>query len=104
MATESILMAAVAAGGDRQELHEHIRVHSQAAAYEVKAEGRPNDLMQRIADDPAFKGIKLDELLEPIEFVGRAPQQVDDFIAEVVQPILNASRDSAVAISAEVRV
>jgi adenylosuccinate lyase len=104
MATESILMAAVAAGGDRQELHELIRVHSQAAAYEVKAEGRPNDLLQRIANDPAFEGIRLDELLEPIQFVGRAPQQVDDFIVEVVKPILDASSDSGVAISAEVRV
>jgi adenylosuccinate lyase len=104
MATESILMAAVAAGGDRQELHELIRVHSQAAAYEVKAEGRPNDLMNRIANDPAFKNIPLDDLLDPIQFVGRAPQQVDDFITEVVQPILRSSSDSNVVVSAEVRV
>jgi adenylosuccinate lyase len=87
MATENILMAAVAAGGDRQELHERIRRHSQAAAAVVKGEGRPNDLMERLAGDPAFGRIDLAATTEPSQFVGRAPQQVDEFLAEVVEPI-----------------
>jgi adenylosuccinate lyase len=88
MATEAILMAAVSAGGDRQDLHERIRLHSQAAAAEVKQQGRPNDLMQRLAGDPAFAKVDLGEMLDPVRFVGRAPQQVDEFLAEVVEPIL----------------
>jgi adenylosuccinate lyase len=87
LATENILMAAVAAGGDRQELHERIRRHSQAAAAVVKQQGRPNDLLERLADDEAFAAIDLSATLEPSQFVGRAPQQVDEFIAEVVEPI-----------------
>jgi adenylosuccinate lyase len=87
MATEAILMAAVEAGGDRQELHEHIRQHSQAAAAEVKRKGAANDLMQRLATDAAFKSVNLKEMLDPARFVGRAPQQVDEFLAEVVAPI-----------------
>ncbi|HUT09679.1 MAG TPA: adenylosuccinate lyase [Thermoguttaceae bacterium] len=87
MATENVLMAAVAAGGDRQELHERIRRHSQAAATVVKQEGGRNDLLQRLADDEAFAGVDLDEILDPSRFIGRAPEQVDEFIAEVVEPI-----------------
>ena len=87
MATENILMAAVAGGGDRQDLHERIRRHSQAAAAVVKQEGRPNDLLERLAADEAFAGVDLDAVLKPSQFVGRAPQQVDDFIAEVIEPI-----------------
>ncbi len=104
MATESILMAAVAAGGDRQELHEHIRVHSQAAAYEVKAEGRANDLLSRIAGDKAFQGIPLESLLDPQQFVGRAPEQVDDFIREVIEPILRSNDLNSDSMSVDVRV
>jgi adenylosuccinate lyase len=90
MATEEILMAAVKAGGDRQALHERIRKHSMAATRRVRAEGKPNDLLKRIAADPAFDRIKrhLPRILEPSKFVGRAPQQVDEFLAEVVSPIL----------------
>ncbi len=87
MATENILMAAVQAGGDRQELHEVIRTHSQAAAQRVKAEGASNDLLDRLRDEPAFKDVDLNAALEPSQFVGRAPQQVEAFIAEVVEPI-----------------
>lgn len=87
MATENILMAAVQAGGDRQELHEVIRTHSQAAAQRVKAEGAANDLLDRLRDEPAFKGVDLDAALKPSQFVGRAPQQVDSFITQVVEPI-----------------
>ncbi|WP_164104160.1 adenylosuccinate lyase [Candidatus Laterigemmans baculatus] len=87
MATENILMRAVAAGGDRQELHERIRQHSQAAAWEVKSEGRPNDLLERLMADEAFAGVDLQGALNPLDFVGRAPEQVDEFIAEYVEPV-----------------
>jgi adenylosuccinate lyase len=87
MATENILMAAVQAGGDRQELHERIRRHSMAAAEQVKMHGRPNDLLDRLRADEAFAGLDFEKLLNPADFVGRAPQQVDEFIAAEVQPI-----------------
>jgi len=90
MATEEILMAAVRAGGDRQELHERIRKHSQAAANRVKQDGKPNDLLRRIARDPAFASVRdrIPKLTDPKNFVGRAPQQVDEFIAREVEPLL----------------
>ena len=87
MATENILMAAVAAGGDRQDLHERIRQHSLAAAAVVKNEGGKNDLMDRIAADPAFARVDLTCVLAPAQFVGRSPQQVDEFLAERIEPI-----------------
>src|SRR5207245_11324333 len=87
MATENILMAAVQAGGDRQELHERIRRHSQDAALRVKQEGLPNDLLTRLANDPAFEKVDIASALDARKFVGRSPQQVDDFLAEVVEPI-----------------
>ena len=87
MATENILMAAVAAGGDRQDLHERIRQHSLAAAAVVKNEGGRNDLMDRVAADPAFAKVDLTCVLDPAQFVGRAPQQVDEFLAELIEPI-----------------
>lgn len=87
MATEEILMAGVRAGGDRQELHEAIRRHSLAAAEQVKLHGKPNDLIERLRGDPLFAGVNLDDVLEPSRFVGRAPRQVERFIAEVIEPI-----------------
>jgi adenylosuccinate lyase len=87
MATENILMAAVAAGGDRQDLHERIRQHSLAAAAVVKCEGGRNDLMDRIAADPTFARVDLTGILDPAQFVGRAPEQVDEFIAEQIEPM-----------------
>jgi len=87
MATENILMAAVQRGGDRQELHEVIRAHSQAAAERVKAEGADNDLLDRLKSETAFTGIDLEAVLDARQFIGRAPQQVDAFITEVVEPI-----------------
>ncbi|MHB8865831.1 MAG: adenylosuccinate lyase [Pirellulaceae bacterium] len=87
MATENILMAAVAAGGDRQELHELIRQHSQTAATRIKQEGAENDLLERLANDRAFAAVDWDQALDAAQFVGRAPQQVDEFLAEVVAPI-----------------
>ncbi len=95
MATENILMDAVKAGGDRQELHERIRQHSMAAGRLVKEEGKENDLLSRIAADPAF-GMTLDQLnalLKPENFVGRAPQQTKEYVCGVVQPVLEANRD-----------
>jgi len=87
MATENILMAAVAAGGDRQELHERIRRHSQAAAAVVKQQGGPNDLLDRLEQDEAFADVDLRSVLDPAAFIGRAPQQVDEFIAAEIDPI-----------------
>lgn len=89
MATENILMEAVKAGGDRQELHEAIRVHSHAAAAEVKQHGRENDLIRRLQADPAFAAIatKLPGMLDGRRYVGRAPEQVAQFVKSVVTPI-----------------
>ena len=80
----------VKAGGDRQELHEAIRVHSMAAGAVVKGEGKPNDLMERVAKDDIFKAVhdKLDTMIDPILFVGRAPQQVDEFLEDEIKPVL----------------
>jgi len=87
MATEEILMAGVQAGGDRQELHEQIRIHSQAAAKQVKLEGGANDLMDRLKADALFSKVDLSSALDPQRFVGRAPEQVDRFVAEIIEPI-----------------
>jgi adenylosuccinate lyase len=90
MAAETILMHASSAGGDRQELHERIRRHSMEAAGRMKDEGAEADLLERIANDDAF-GMTLDDLhkiADPARFVGRAPEQVDHFLAEWVQPAL----------------
>ena len=105
MATEMIIMEEVKRGGDRQELHERIRVHSMEAAREVKQEGRPNDLIQRIEADPFFKMSKeeLENALKPENFIGRAPQQVDDFLNEYIRPILAQNQD-ALEISASLSV
>ncbi|HUU11452.1 MAG TPA: adenylosuccinate lyase [Phycisphaerae bacterium] len=95
MATENILMAAVKAGGDRQALHEAIRGHSQEAARVVKIEGKPNDLLARLKADKAFAKVDIGAELEPSRFVGRAAEQVDEFLAEHVQPILDAHAGDA---------
>jgi len=87
MATERILMLGVESGGDRQELHEAIRIHSQAAGAEVKQHGRANDLIERLEQEPAFQGIDVRGTLDPQQFIGRAPEQVDEFVAEIVEPI-----------------
>jgi len=91
MATENIIMAMVKAGGDRQEAHEKIRVLSHEAAYQVKHLGLENDLIDRVRKDQYFDPIKsqLDELLNPASFVGRAPEQVDEFLKEWVEPALS---------------
>jgi adenylosuccinate lyase len=94
MATEDILMAGVKAGGDRQQLHELIRVHSHEAAAQVKIEGKPNDLIERLKKDSAFDAIDLDAILEPALYMGRCAEQVDEFIEQVVEPIRKKSAHS----------
>lgn len=97
MATENILMDAVKKGGDRQELHERIRTHSMAAARVVKEEGKPNDLIDRIVADPAF-GLTKDEvekILKPENFIGRSVQQVEEFVADYVDPAICGCEDAA---------
>jgi len=93
MATEKILVEAVAAGGDRQEAHEVIRRHSIAAAREMKDNAAPNDLLDRLANDAALRIPR--ELLalatDPLRYVGRAPEQVDEFLSDVIEPILAGS-------------
>ncbi len=105
MATENIMMDAVKMGGNRQELHERIRVHSMEAGRIVKQEGGANDLMDRIAADPAFGVTKeqLADILQPERYVGRAPEQTTDFIQEVVAPLL-AQYDSVQTEKAEINV
>ena len=90
MATENIMMAAVKAGGDRQELHEAIREHSMEAAKKIKEEGGDNDLLDRLKNDPHFSKIadRIDELVNPREFVGRAPEQVTEFLENHINPLL----------------
>jgi adenylosuccinate lyase len=87
MATEEILMAGVKAGGSRQDLHERIRVHSHAAAAQVKTLGKENDLIERLQSDPAFTKVNLKAALDPKRYIGRAPQQVDEFIAAAIAPV-----------------
>lgn len=90
MATENIMMEAVKAGGDRQKLHEAIRVHSMEAGKKVKMEGAENDLLERLKRDPLFIKIahRMDDIVNPKAFIGRAPEQTEEFIREAVQPVL----------------
>ncbi len=95
MATENIMMQAVKKGGDRQELHERVRVHSMAASKRIKEEGLENNLVDLIAGDPIFGMTKEEilEVLQPENYTGRAAQQTEEFITEVVNPILEANKD-----------
>ena len=95
MATENIMMQAVKKGGNRQQLHERLREHSMAAAKVVKEEGKENDLIDRIANDPAFQLTReeIEKVLVPENFVGRSVHQVEEFIADYVQPIRDANKD-----------
>ena len=105
MATENIMMDAVKAGGDRQELHERIRELSMEAGRNVKAEGRDNNLLELIAADPSFN-LTLEELkktMNPKKYVGRAPQQVEEFLDEVIRPVLEENKD-LLGVKAEINV
>jgi adenylosuccinate lyase len=94
MATENILMEAVKRGGDRQVLHERIRVHSMEASKMVKEEGKPNDLIKRIADDPLFDISleELDKVLAPENYIGRSKEQVEEFLSQHVLPVLKKNK------------
>ncbi|MCI7795389.1 MAG: adenylosuccinate lyase [Lachnospiraceae bacterium] len=105
MATENIMMDAVKAGGDRQELHERIRELSMEAGKNVKVEGKDNNLLELIAADPAFN-LSLEELkktMDPARYVGRAPKQVEEFLEEVIRPILDENRE-ILGVKAEINV
>ena len=105
MATEELIVRAVRAGGDRQDVHERIRRHSIAAARAIKHDGKSNDLLERLADDAEFR-VSIDDMkaaLDPSRFIGRAPEQVDEFLTEVIGPLLASAKESAVR-GEEVRV
>src|ERR1700741_3464170 len=106
MATENLMMRAVKRGGDRQELHERVRVHSVDAGRQVKQHGLANDLLDRLAADPAFGATRaeLEEELRPELYVGRAPEQVDEFLAEWVEPVLALYPAAAREAAPELRV
>ncbi|HLJ93541.1 MAG TPA: adenylosuccinate lyase, partial [Gemmataceae bacterium] len=87
VATENLLMAAVAHGADRQAAHERIRVHSRAVADELKAGGTKNDLLDRLRADPIFRGLAWEELLEQRHYIGRASEQVGEFLEQEIAPI-----------------
>ncbi|MEG0864364.1 MAG: adenylosuccinate lyase [Clostridia bacterium] len=95
MATENIMMDAVKKGGDRQLLHEKLRVHSQAAARVVKEEGGRNDLIDRIVADPAFMVTReeVEKILNPVNFIGRSREQVEEFLNGVIQPLLDENKE-----------
>ena len=90
MATENIMMDAVRRGGNRQELHEKLRVHAQAAGQYIKEEGGENDLIDRICADPAFGVTRgdLEDVLEPSHYIGRSAEQVEEFLNQVIRPML----------------
>ena len=87
MATEDLMLEAARRGGDRQALHEVIRTASMEAARRIKSEGAENDLLDRLKATPEFAEIPIDDLMDPARFIGRAPEQVDTFVAEEVEPI-----------------
>ena len=95
MATENIMMDAVKKGGNRQELHEKLRVHSQAAARVVKEEGGKNDLVERIAADPAFMVTReeIEAILQPEKFIGRSKEQVEEYLADIITPLLQENKE-----------
>lgn len=106
MATENIMMDAVKRGGNRQELHERIRTHSMAAGAVVKEQGLPNDLVSRIASDPMF-GLTEEEIrknLDPSSYIGRAPEQVADFLRDWVAPVLEKHKALLKSDTAELKV
>lgn len=104
MATEEIMMAGVQAGGDRQEIHEAIRIHSVEAATQVKEHGMPNDLISRLQADKSFQGIDLSSALDAQRYIGRAPQQVDAFLAEQIEPIRQKYSDDLSGAAEDLRV
>ena len=106
MASENIMMAAVKRGGDRQELHERIRVLSQEAGYNVKELGLPNNLIDLMAADPSFGMTKeeMDAHLDPSAYIGRCPEQVEEFLAQEIQPVLERYSAALAGTFAELKV
>ncbi len=104
MATEEILMEAVKAGGDRQELHEVIRQQSVEAAKRVKMDGEPNTLIEHMKNEPGFAKVDLEGTLDLPRFIGRAPEQVDEFVQDVVNPIREKYADELNSAAEDVRV
>ncbi len=106
LVTENVLMAAVKKGGDRQEMHERLRVLAQETGERMKEQGGPNDLLARIAADRAFhlSPAELDAAADPARFVGRAPEQVDEFLEAEIEPILASDPAAAQAAAEEVTV
>ena len=105
MATENIMMDAVKAGGDRQELHERIRELSMEAGKNVKERGMDNNLLELIAEDPAFN-LSLEELektMDPAKYVGRAREQVDAYLEKVIRPLLEKNKE-LLGVKAEIHV
>lgn len=105
MATENILMDAVKMGGDRQELHEKIREYSMQTAYEIKADGKENTLLSKIASDEAF-GLSKEDLEKTLDtklYIGRSAQQCEDFVKDKIQPIIDENK-SLLGIEAEIKV
>ena len=113
LATENILMEAVKAGGDRQDLHESIRVHAQAAGHRVKQEGLDNDLLGRLKADPMFQSkargghldrdLNWDNLMDPMQYVGRSVEQTERFVREVVDPLRERYKDELAALGSSDR-
>jgi adenylosuccinate lyase len=108
LATERLLMRGVRAGGDRQRLHEVIRGHSLATARAIAEDGAPNELLSRLAADPAFSALGVaarpDEI-DPAAYVGRAPAQVDEYLSETLAPLIDRiQRAAPVPVAAEVTV
>lgn len=105
MATESILMECVRAGGNRQELHEKIRTHSMLAEKNFRMTGKPNDLIERLKKDPAFAAVKdFDALTDPKLFIGRAPEQVDEFLKKEINPVLRKFKGQTENFKGEIKV
>jgi adenylosuccinate lyase len=106
LVTENILMAAVKKGGDRQKLHERLRVLSQSAGERLKTFGGGNELLSMIAADPVFHltPAELEAAADPARFTGRAPEQVDEFLDVEIGPILRSDPESAAAVSDDVPV
>ena len=103
LATERLLVRGVRAGGDRQRLHEVIREHSRVVAQAAAERGAPNDLLARLAADAAFRTLGVavtPEETDPAQYVGRAPQQVDEYLAEVLPPLLDRIQRAAPAVGA----
>ena len=97
MATENIMMDAVEKGGNRQELHEKLRVHAQLAARHVKEEGGENDMIERVAADPSFQLNEEDlrAVLKPENYTGRSAEQVTEYLDEIIRPLLKETAGEA---------